>query len=319
VSTAKKSTKSTVPAKSVSSAKIAPSAKAGSAAKAGAAVKVGIVAKPKPTEKKPSPKSSSAARASAVVKSTAAAKLAASKVAALTPVRTAAKLGSISKPAARLLAKRAAAAEKPAPNHGQAHGHVHGHGHNHHHRGKTPPSKPLDTGEKKKPVTRSDAHFKVGEMVVYPFHGVGIVKGLEKLNITGDEKWYYTLDFRNGELTVKLPVEQQDEKGMRRVVGKADVEKIMTILRKKPPSEESDWKVRYNLYLEKLKSGDIYEAAKVARNLSKRGPEGELSMSEKRLLEASVQLLVHEIATASREPIEKVEGEINKCLRAGRA
>jgi len=179
--------------------------------------------------------------------------------------------------------------------------------------------KPVEVAAPKKAALKSSAHFKQGEMVVYPFHGVGVVKGIEKMNVTGEERWYYTLDFRNGELTVKLPVDQQDEKGMRKVVGKADVETIMAILKKKPPTEESDWKVRYNLYLDKLKSGDIYEAAKVARNLSKRGPEGELSMSEKRLLEASVQLLVHEIATASREPIEKVETEINKCLRAGRA
>lgn len=253
-------------------------------------------AEKKPAEKKPSPKTSSAARASAVVKHNAAAKLAETKA------------GLAPKPPIKPVAKKPAAPmERPA----------------NHFRGKPHHGKPVvvktgEAGEKKKATTRSDANFKVGEMVVYPFHGVGVVKGLEKLNITGEEKWYYTLDFRNGELTVKLPVEQQNEKGMRRVVGKGDVEKIMLILRKKPPAEESDWKVRYNLYLEKLKSGDIYEAAKVARNLSKRGPEGELSMSEKRLLEASVQLLVHEIATASREQIEKVEIEINKCLRSGR-
>jgi CarD family transcriptional regulator len=314
VTTAKKPAKPVAAAKSAAPAKVAPTAAVKSAEK-------------KPAEKKPSPRTSSAARASAVLKSVAAAKLAASKAAANAPPRPpikgpATKPGTISKPAAKLLAKRAAAEKEKSAAHPASHPHSHGHGHNHNHshghKGKAP-SKAVESGEKRKPVTRADANFKVGEMVVYPFHGVGIVKGLEKLNITGDEKWYYTLDFRNGELTVKLPVEQQDEKGMRRVVGKADVEKIMTILRKKPPSEESDWKVRYNLYLEKLKSGDIYEAAKVARNLSKRGPEGELSMSEKRLLEASVQLLVHEIATASREPIEKVEGDINKCLRAGRA
>lgn len=187
---------------------------------------------------------------------------------------------------------------------------------------KTPPVKSpnpaLAEAPKPKPVTRADALFKVGDHVVYPFHAVGVVRSIEKLNITGAETWYYNLDFRNGELTVKLPVSQQTEKGMRKVIGKADVEKVMAVLKKKPPSEESDWKVRHNAYLEDLKSGDIYKAAKVARNLSKRGPEGELSMSEKRLLEAAVQQLVQEIAEASREPIEKVETEISKCLRAGR-
>lgn len=184
------------------------------------------------------------------------------------------------------------------------------------HNGKHPPAVP--PLPKAKPLPRSAAIFKVGDHVVYPFHGVGVIKTIEKLNITGEDQWYYNLDFRNGELTVKLPVSQQSEKGMRKVIVRADVEKVMVVLKKKPPSEESDWKVRHNAYLEDLKSGDIYKAAKVARNLSKRGPEGELSMSEKRLLEAAVQQLVQEIAEASREPIEKVETEISKCLRAGR-
>ncbi len=183
--------------------------------------------------------------------------------------------------------------------------------------GKSLPAPPPQP--KPKPLPRSAAIFKVGDHVVYPFHGVGVIKSIEKLNITGEDQWYYNLDFRNGELTVKLPVSQQGEKGMRKVIVRADVEKVMVVLKKKPPSEESDWKVRHNAYLEDLKSGDIYKAAKVARNLSKRGPEGELSMSEKRLLEAAVQQLVQEIAEASREPIEKVETEISKCLRAGRA
>lgn len=180
-------------------------------------------------------------------------------------------------------------------------------------------SRPAAKPGKKSPARATGARFKVGSMVVYPFHGVGVIRSLDKLNVTGEEKWYYTLDFRNGELTVKLPVDQQDERGMRHVIGRTDVQKIFATLRKKPTTEETDWKIRYNLYLEKLKSGDIHETAKVARNLAKRGPEGELSMSEKRLLEASMQLLIHEIASASGEPIEKVESEINKCLRGTRS
>lgn len=178
--------------------------------------------------------------------------------------------------------------------------------------------KPVLPEEKPKALPRSAAKFKIGDHLVYPFHGVGVVTVIEKLKITEEEQWYYTLNFRNGELIVKLPISKQEDKGMRRVIHKADVEKVIAVLKKKLPSEEADWKVRHNLYLEKLKSGDIYEAAKVARNLSKRGPEGELSMSEKRLLEAAIQQLVQEIAEASHEPIEKVETEISKLLRAGR-
>lgn len=182
-----------------------------------------------------------------------------------------------------------------------------------------PPPPDAEAEIKKKPVTRNMAKYKVGQMVVYPFHGVGVVSSITKIDVTGDTVWYYTLNFRGGELTVMIPVEQQDQRGMRRVVGKSEVPKILALLKKRPNSEESDWKVRYNLYLEKLKSGDIYETAKVARNLTKRGPEGELSMSEKRLLEASMQLLVHEIAAASHQPIESVESEVNRLLKGRRA
>ena len=172
--------------------------------------------------------------------------------------------------------------------------------------------------EVKRRTTKKDAKFKIGEMIVYPFHGVGIIRSIEKINVIGEDKWYYTIDFRNGELTVRTPIENQNEKGMRKVISKSEVDNILGILKKRHQSEESDWKVRYNVYLEKLKSGDIYEAAKVARNLSKRGPEGELSMSEKRLLESAVQLLIHEIAYASKKSLEDVEQEISKYLRAGR-
>lgn len=165
---------------------------------------------------------------------------------------------------------------------------------------------------------RSAAQFKVGEMIVYPFHGVGRVREVTKMDVTGVSQMYYIIDFRDGELTSFIPVEQQEERCLRRIVPKKEVDKIIAILKKKPGTEESDWKVRYNIYLEKLKSGDIYETAKVARNLSKRGPEGELSMSEKRLLEASMQLLIHEIAAASQQAVEKVETELNKFLRGGR-
>lgn len=174
------------------------------------------------------------------------------------------------------------------------------------------------TESKPKPLPRSAARFKVGDYVVYPFHGVGKVRSLEKRDVMGEKVWYYTLDFRDGELTVYIPINQQDERGMRPIVKKKEIPKIINELKKRPSAEESDWKVRYNQYLEKLKSGDMLETAKVARNLRKRGPEGELSMSEKRLLEASMQLIVHEIATVTGRPVDDVEEEITQILKGRR-
>ena len=156
--------------------------------------------------------------------------------------------------------------------------------------------------------------FKKGQTIIYPFHGVGVVRSVERKMITGKRVMYYVLDFRDGDLTVMVPVDKGEEMGMRKVISQKELPKIYKILRKKVIEEEPDWKVRYNIYLEKLKSGSIQEAAEVARNLSRRAPEGELSMSEKRLLESSIALLVNEIATAKRTTPEKTKLELDKML-----
>lgn len=189
---------------------------------------------------------------------------------------------------------------------------------------RAPPSGAKTAGPKAAPSPRPDAprrapakpKFRVGEMVVYPFHGVGTIRALEnRAVLDGQKRRYYVIEFREGELTVMVPVEKQDEVGMRRTISPREVPKVLSLLGKRVGTEEADWKVRHSLYLDKLKSGSIYAAAEVARNLSKRGPEGELSMSEKRLLESSFTLLVHEIATVRRQPPEKVKEEIEKILK----
>ena len=132
-------------------------------------------------------------------------------------------------------------------------------------------------------------------------------------------RWYYVIEFREGELTVMVPIEKQDEVGMRHTIAPREVPKVLRLLAKRVGTEEADWKVRHGLYLDKLKSGSIFAAAEVARNLSKRGPEGELSMSEKRLLESSYTLLIHEIATVRRQEPEKVKEEIERVLKKPKA
>lgn len=182
------------------------------------------------------------------------------------------------------------------------------------------PSRGVKKGEKtaKKKTTssrRPKAKFKPGQMIVYPFHGVGRVVGFEEHLFDGEKHWYYVIDFRDGELTVRFPVSRESEVAIRPVISRREAKKVIEVLARKKGKEEADWKARFAEYNEKLKTGDIYAAAEVLRNLTKRGPEGELSMSEKRLLDASHQLVIHELAVAEKRPIEEVEAEVYSLLR----
>lgn len=161
--------------------------------------------------------------------------------------------------------------------------------------------------------------YRVGEMIVYPFHGVGTIRGIERREVMDERRLYYVIGFREGELTVMVPIEKQDEVGMRRTIAPREVPKVLRLLSKRVGTEEADWKVRHSIYLDKLKSGSIYAAAEVYRNLSRRGPEGELSMSEKRLLESSLSLLIHEIATVRRRGADEVKEEIERILKKRKA
>lgn len=165
------------------------------------------------------------------------------------------------------------------------------------------------------PARRAKPRYRVGERVVYPFHGVGTIRGIEMQEVMGVRRRYYRIEFREGELTVMVPIEKQDEVGMRRTIPPREVPKVIALLGKRVGTEEADWKVRHGLYLDKLKSGSIHAAAEVYRNLSKRGPEGELSMSEKRLLEAAYTILVDEISTVTKKPPEVVKEEIDRILK----
>lgn len=162
---------------------------------------------------------------------------------------------------------------------------------------------------------RPRARFRVGQMIVYPFHGVGRIVGFERNDIAGEKKWYYAIDFRDGELTVRLPIERDREIAIRPVISSREADAVLKVLKGRKEKEETDWKARFAAYNEKLKTGDVHAAAEVMRNLSKRGPEGELSMSEKRLLDASTQLVIHEIAVAKKKTVEEVEAEIQLFLK----
>ena len=156
--------------------------------------------------------------------------------------------------------------------------------------------------------------FKVGDRVVYPMHGAGIIEAVEEKDISGTVEKYYVIRLSMGEMKIMVPVSNVQLVGVREVIGKDEVVKVLDILKSKTSIMSSNWKRRYSANMEKIKSGNIYEVAEVVRNLSLRDREKGLSTGERKMLENARQILLSELVLAQNITEEQVEEMVEGCL-----
>lgn len=156
--------------------------------------------------------------------------------------------------------------------------------------------------------------YKVGDKIVYPMHGVGIIESIERKVVLGKRTEYYIVTIINSGMKVMIPTEKADEIGIRRIISKKEVAKVLTLLKKEDVETEDDWKLRYQGNIDKVKSGSIFEVAEVARDLYRRGREKELSIMERKLYENAYQLVIHEIALSRDVDIEEAGNIVSEAL-----
>ncbi|RKO65843.1 CarD family transcriptional regulator [Desulfofundulus salinus] len=156
--------------------------------------------------------------------------------------------------------------------------------------------------------------FKVGDKVVYPMHGAGIIEAIEEKEVLGEKKQYYILRLPVGDMKVMIPIANCREVGLREVIDRASVPKVINILKGKSTAMSSNWNRRYRANLEKMRSGDIYEVAEVVRNLAKREKEKGLSSGERKMLENARQILISELALAAELEEEKAQSLVDSAF-----
>ena len=156
--------------------------------------------------------------------------------------------------------------------------------------------------------------FKIGDRVVYPMHGAGVIEAIEEREVLGEKKQYYILRLPVGEMKVMIPIANCKEVGLREVIDRAGVQKVMRILRQNGTSMSANWNRRYRANLEKIRSGDIYEVAEVVRNLIKRDREKGLSSGERKMLESARQILISELALAAEMEEEKAQSLVDSAV-----
>ena len=140
--------------------------------------------------------------------------------------------------------------------------------------------------------------FNVGDKVVYPMHGAGIIEAIENREILGSIKQYYVMRMPIGDMKLMIPVTTVDDAGLRQVIDAETVQMVLEELRKKRAVSTANWNRRYRAHLEKLKTGDVFAIAEVVRNLMHRDRDKGLSTCERKMLDTARQILVSELVLA---------------------
>ncbi|MCL1816366.1 MAG: CarD family transcriptional regulator [Clostridiales bacterium] len=152
--------------------------------------------------------------------------------------------------------------------------------------------------------------FLIGEKVVYPVHGAGIIEGIEQQEVLGENRSYYVLRLYVGDLRVMVPTDGVERVGMRRVCNEDKVQEVRLVLSATPSPWEDNWNRRYRLNMDKIKSGDICQLAEVVRNLMRRDSAKGLSTGEKKMLDNARKILMSEMALACDKEPKMVEEQL---------
>ena len=156
--------------------------------------------------------------------------------------------------------------------------------------------------------------FKIGDKIVYPMHGAGIIDSIEKKEFLGEEKDYFILKMPKGDMERTIPTNKINDMNIRDVISKEEGDRVLKILDDEPSDMSSNWTVRYRQNQEILKTGDIFEIAKMVRNLAILDKDKGLSTTEKKLLNRSRRILASELVMAGSLEKEEAEKMIDESI-----
>lgn len=151
--------------------------------------------------------------------------------------------------------------------------------------------------------------FEIGDRILYPMHGAGIIERIEEQTVLGKKQSYFIVKMQPEGMKVMLPIENCEEIGVRFVISKEEGMKILEQFRKEPIENDDNWNRRHRENMAKIKSGDILKVLSVVKNLMFRERTKGLSTSERKMLGVSRQILVSELVlcgVADKSDVESI-------------
>lgn len=149
--------------------------------------------------------------------------------------------------------------------------------------------------------------YEIGQYVVYPLQGVGVIKNIEEKTLRGNSENYYIVYIEVSDMTIMIPVNRSDELGLRSIVDKKTAKKAIDNISKLKETVPPDWKARQQMNIDFLKDGSIESVAKVVKILYSRSKQKELPVQERKLYDNALNLLINESSLAMDKSKKDIE------------
>ena len=163
---------------------------------------------------------------------------------------------------------------------------------------------------------KKNTGFKIGEVVVYPKHGVGEITKIENMEISSIKTQFYVVKMEQSKLIIRVPLDKQNEVGLRKISSKKIIDEVFETLKLKPKIRRIMWSRRAQEYETKIFSGDPIKIAEVVRDLFRKNSQADQSYSERQMFQLAIERLAREVAAVDKtdyfQSTEKIELILSK-------
>ena len=156
--------------------------------------------------------------------------------------------------------------------------------------------------------------FSIGDLVVHPMHGAGVIDDIVREKVAGATQEYYVFKMPVGGLVLKIPVANSAAVGLRGIISRDEAEALLDALPDLTVETNANWNKRYQENLTRLKSGDLYQVAQVIKSLMQRDSVRGLSTGERKMLHNAKQVMITELVLAESSPYQEVETRIDRAM-----
>ena len=163
-------------------------------------------------------------------------------------------------------------------------------------------------------TAKKNKEFKIGEIVVYPKHGVGEIIKIESMEVSSIKAKFYVVKMEQSKLTIRVPLDKQNEVGLRKISSKKIIDEVFNTLKLKPKIRRIMWSRRAQEYDAKIFSGDPIKIGEVVRDLFRKNSQPEQSYSERQMFQVALERLAREVAAVEKtdyfQATEKIESTL---------
>ena len=156
--------------------------------------------------------------------------------------------------------------------------------------------------------------YKIGDRILYPMHGAGVIEAIEEKEILGKKQSYYIMKLPVGEMKVMIPMHNVNEIGVREIISIKEAHVGINRFREYSIDDEQNWNKRCREYMDKIKSGDIYEVLSVVKSLMCRDKKKGLSTGERKMLCSAKQILLSELVLTTSQDQTTIESLLEDAI-----